>query len=83
MSSIHLVAYKRQSDESPSHVSPAENMDDAFNQAWDLDGTAFETIHIEYREAKGLGDFVHIIDVRGGVYRPKLRDEKPGAGDAA
>lgn len=83
MSSIHLVAYKRQGDKSPSHVSPAEDMDDAFYQAWDLDGTAFETIHIEYREAKGLGDFVHIIDVRGGVYRPKLGDKKPGAGDAA
>lgn len=76
MSSIYLVAYKRHGDESPSHVSPAESMDDAFYQAWDLNGTAFETIHVEYREAKGQGDFVHIIDVRGGVYRPKLRDEE-------
>lgn len=76
MSSIHLVAYKRQDDESPSHVSPAKDMDDAFYQAWNLDGMAFETVHVEYREARGLGDFVHIIDVRGGVYRPKLRDEE-------
>ena len=76
MSSIYLVAYKRQSDESPAHVSPAESMDDAFDQAWNLNGTAYEVIHVEYREAKGQNDFVHIIDVRGGVYRPKLRDEE-------
>lgn len=82
MSSIHLVAYKRQGDKSPSHVSPAENMDDAFYQAWDLDGAAFETIHVEYRAGRGLDNFVHIIDVRGGVYRPKFRAEKPGADDA-